>query len=168
MYFFTGTTFSPRKEVNSIFFKTGHFSKIIKYRFNFRVDVDPDSLRWTPVLSGPASLYGSPYKRDGTSFYFGRSGPSPEKRPNVRKPVTSSESSSEDDDDEEKVKKVEKSSKKKKKLDAAKKNLSESLKKTEEKPKKGRKKKSDEEAATSDENKNLATSDEHDDQVSTS
>ena len=34
-----------------------------------RVNLDPDALRWTPVVSGPSSLYGSPFKRDGM---FGR------------------------------------------------------------------------------------------------
>ena len=118
----------------------------------FRVDVDPEALRWSPVLSGPASLFGSPYKRDG-GFFLGRSPPansSPEKRSTVRKDTSSESSSEEEEDEEEKLKAAEKASKRKNKLESAKKNLSESLKKSADKrTKKGRKKKSDQEASSS-------------------
>ena len=131
-----------------------------------RIDVDPDSLRWTPVLSGPASLYGSPYKRDCGTFFMGRSPPirlSHEKRAhNVRK----SSSSEEEEEEEEQIEEeIAKSSSKKKRLESVKKNLAANLKRAEEKSKKGRKKKSGDEAATvsstSDE-KNCSASDDND------
>ena len=67
--------------------------------------MDPESLRWTPVLSGPASRYGSPYKRDSGPFFVSRSPPpnsSPTKKSNKKqkgRQTSSSESSSEEEEE---------------------------------------------------------------------
>lgn len=45
----------------------------------YRVDVDPECLRWTPVISCPSSMYNSPYKREA-SFMSQSTNPSPRKR----------------------------------------------------------------------------------------
>lgn len=91
----------------------------------FRVDVDPDSLRWTPVLSGPASLYGSPYKRDSGPFFVSRSPPpnsSHSKKSSKKekgRQSSSSESSSEEEEEESATQVSKTKSSKKQVLDKA-------------------------------------------------
>ena len=47
-----------------------HMARVNKsLELKTRVNLDPDCLRWTPVVSGPGSLYGSPFKQGGV---FGR------------------------------------------------------------------------------------------------
>ena len=153
--------------------------------FGFRVDVDAEALRWTPVLSGPASLYGSPYKRDGGPFFVARS--PPPNMSNQRKQQKEEKSSSESSCDEEEVTPVVVKNRKqsfekvsnKKNLKKVRKNLHSEEEKQKSRPKtpagkkadeklkkgkKGRKKKSGGETSTSssDENKK------HDDSVSSS
>lgn len=68
---------------------------------NFRVNVDEDFLRWTPIEYGPANITASPFKRNSSGFYNSRlstsnrtnddsedsSGDENDERPNIKSPM---------------------------------------------------------------------------------
>ena len=78
----------------------GHMAKVnSSLAQGTRINLDPDALRWTPVITGVGSIYGSPFKRTAVGDPFMNS--SPEKSSNKKKRKKKKQQRNHDDDDEE-------------------------------------------------------------------